>query len=1071
MNNMTKKFFVLIALVFFTGQLMAQRTITGQVSDLLGNGLDNVSVLVKGTNIGTTTGADGNYTISVPANAKTLAFSSVNFERQEVAIGSSNVINVTLNPAESELQEVVVVGYSQTTKESFTGSAKVIDADELTNKNVGNVSQALAGEASGVRIINTSGQPGTNATVRIRGIGSINGNRAPLYVVDGVPFEGQINSLNPNDVASVTVLKDAAATSIYGSRGANGVIVITTRTGKGKSSFIEVDGKFGSNKSMLPRYDVIRSPETYIALSWEAMYNQAVAKGSADPIKTANDLLFSSKGISPNNNIWNVTSGADLIDPDTRKVKPGVTRKYNPENWEDYAFQPSNRSEVNVRLGGGDSKTNYYSSFGYLDDQGYSIKSNFKRFDARLNLNHEVKKWLSTGVNFNYANTETNNNGQAENSNSIFWFVDNIPSIYPLFLRDKNGDFVPDPIYGGNRFDYGSTGRKFGSLTNAIADATYDTRRSKRNDLTGNAFMTIHFTDKLSLENRVGVQYYNEAYVNFNNKFYGSAASQGGSIFHRKKELLNLNLLNMLRYADNFNAHNVEVLAAHEVTDYKLSYDILSGYNLVTNSSLELNNAAVFNPSESYANTFKLESYFGQVNYDFDKTYFASLTGRRDGSSRFTNDKWGNFGSLGLGWVVTKNALKNVNVLNLLKLKASYGILGDQFVSDNYYPGLDLYEVSNLNNQPSIAFDTKGNPDLTWETSKMFQVGVEFRLGSFLTGSVDYYIKNTDNLVFDRRVGPSSGYAFIRVNDGKLRNKGIEFDLTGHLLRGKDYFLDLNLNGEHVNNEITKMPFDPSTQKDKIIDIQSPYGWSVGHSVYDFYTRNFAGVDPEDGRSTWTVYYEDKNDNGAFDPDEEVTNLEDFLAKNPDKRASLKKGTTKDYAEATQYYIGKSALPTVRGAFGVNAGYKGFELSVLFLYAIGGYSYDYAYATLMGNDLIGGNNWHKDILNRWQKPGDITDVPRLSNKQDQNVNSSSSRFLTDGSYLNLNNIRLSYNVPGSWIESTGFLTQASVFVSGDNLWLASARKGFNPSTQEAGESDMYRYSPLSTLTAGFKVRF
>lgn len=1069
-----RKMLVLCTVLLLCGGIVfAQgRTLSGTVTDMSGFRLADISVVVKGTKIGTITSSEGVYSLSVPANSRTLVFSGVSYATQEVAIGSQTEINAALRQEDQSLEEVVIVGYSTSTKEAFTGSAKQVSGEKLNNKSVSNVSQALAGEVSGVRVINTSGQPGSSATIRIRGIGSVNGNRAPLYVVDGVPYSGTLNSINSSDIASLTVLKDAAATAIYGSRGANGVVVITTRTGKGKS-FIEVDAKFGVNKAILPRYDRLTSPEEYIALSWEGVYNQGVKAGSADPIKYANDRLFSSSGISPNNNIWNVSNGGELIDPVTRTVRNGVTRKFDPERWQDYAFQSSNRAEVNLKMGGGDSKTNYYTSFGYLEDKGYSINTDFKRLNARVNLNHEVNSWLSSSVNINYANTNTNDNGQESNSNSVFWFVDNIPSIYPLFLRDASGNKVEDPIFGGYQYDYGSTGRKFGSLTNSIADATYNTSLAKKNELTGNASVTISFTKDLTLENRLGIQYYESKYYGRDNKFYGSSASQNGSIFQTNTGVLNQNLLNLLRYSRRFDGHNLEVLAAHEATDFKRTYSSASGYNLVDNYSLELANAIVKNPtSTSYTRTNKLESYFGQVNYDYNRTYYVSGTIRRDGSSRFIKgNTWGTFGSVGLGWEVTReNFLMNAGPLDYLKLKASYGVLGDQD-GLSYYPGYDEISIGNLDDKPSFGVPVPGNPDLTWETSKMFQAGVEFRIGTYLTGSVDYYVKNTDNLIFERRVGPSNGFALITVNDGQLRNQGLEFDLTGHLINKKDFFLDLNLNGESFTNKITKMPIDPSTGKEKAIDVQGSYGWSQGHSIYDFYIRDFAGVDSDDGTSTWTVFYQDLNGDKKYTPGEEVRDLEAFYAVNPDKKGTLLTGTTKTYQNATLHYTGQSALPKVRGAFNLSGGWKGFDLNVQFIYSLGGYSYDGAYAVLMGNGAIGGNNWHTDIRNRWQKPGDVTDVPRISNNADANVNSSSTRFVTKADYLALNNVRVGYSLSESLLKRQNIAQSISVFVSGDNLWLKTARIGFNPSTAESGASDMYRYSPLSTITVGLKAKF
>lgn len=1059
-----------------------EKNISGKVTDSKsGLPVPGVSVMVRGTNNGTVTNANGDFKLSVNSSAKVLVFSSVGFQTQEVAIGNSTSIAIKLVSSETALQEVVVVGYSRSTKEAFTGAAKVVAGENLTNKAVGNVSQALAGEVAGVRVINTSGQPGTTATIRIRGIGSVNGNRDPLYVVDGVPYSGTISSINPDDISNITVLKDAAATAIYGSRGANGVIVITTKTGRGKQPFITVDAKYGSNRSLLPRYDVIRSPEQFIGLAWEAMYNYAVSINNANPTNYANTNLFTtgSTGINAVNNIWNVASAAQLIDPTTRTVLPGVTRKFDPEYWGDYAFQPSTRAEANVQFGGGDNKTNYYSSFGYLKDVGYAINTDFQRLNGRINLNHEVKPWLTTAFNVNYTNSKSNNNGQAANSNSVFWFVDNLPPIYPLFLRDANGNKIPDPIFGGYQYDYGATNgvstRRFGSLTNAIADATYNTIRTIRNEVTGNTSATLKFTKDLSLENRLGVQYFAQTYWSRNNKFYGSSASQNGSIYQQRDEMLNLNILNMLRYAKRFGSHNVELLAAHEATKYKATTSYASGFNLVDNYGLELANAIVINPTaSSYTNENRLESYFAQLNYDYRGTYYLSGTVRRDGSSRFIKgNTWGTFGSVGAGVVLSKlNFMRDMKLLNYLKVKASYGILGDQ-QGLGYYPGYTSISIGNLNNSPSFGIPVPGNPELTWESSKMFQAGAEFRLGSFLDGSIDYYVKNTGNLIFQRRVGPSNGYALITVNDGQLRNQGVEFDLTGHIIKKKDFFVDLSINGEHFNNEITKMPYDPSTNSEKIIDVQSPYAWAKGHSLYDFYIRNFAGVDPADGRSTWTVYYQDLNNNNSFDAGEQVTDLEAFYGSNPDKKGTLKTGTTKTYSQATLYYNGKTAIPKIRGAFNLRAGYKGFDLTVQFLYSVGGYAYDYAYAGLMGNGAIGTNNWSTDILARWQKPGDITDVPRISNNAttDQNVNSVSTRFLTKAGYLVLNNIRLGYTLPSSILKQIGLINEATFFVSGDNLWLQTARKGFNPSTAESGSSDTYRYSPLSTITVGAKLKF
>ncbi|NGM74160.1 SusC/RagA family TonB-linked outer membrane protein [Sphingobacterium sp. SGL-16] len=1059
------------ALTCVTSLSFAQtRDVSGVVTSTDGTPISGASIVVAGTNTVTQTDGLGRFKLSV-ASGSTLTISYIGFTTQKVNIGNSNSLSIVLESENQTLDEVVVVGYGSTTKEAFTGSAKKITAEQLERKNVSNISQALAGEVAGVTVVNSTGQPGTAATIRIRGLGSVNGNRSPLYVVDGVPFTGNLTSINPSDIESSTVLKDGTATAIYGSRGANGVIVITTKSGRGKNSFIEADVNLGTNAALIPRYEVIKSPETYIGLSWESLYNHATIINNADPIAWANTRLFSSSGINPLSNLWNATA-AELIDPETRTVRPGVTRKFDPENWEDYAFQNAFRADYNLKMGGSSENSNYFTSFGYLTDKGYSIKSDFERFSGRLNLDNKIKPWLNSGLNLSYSRTTRNNNGQTSDSGSIFWFMDNMPPIFPLFERDADGEKIPDPIYGGYLYDYGrETARRFANSTNSLADATYGLRRAYRNEINGRAYLNFNIIEGLTFENSLGINYYHNKSVSRNSKFYGNSFSTNGAISQTRTETFSYTLLNLLRYRKAINDfNNIEVLAAHEIQDF--SNNVLSGSKrqLVRDDSEEFDNAVVTFPFSSYTEGFSVESFFGQVNYDFNNKYYLSGSIRRDGSSRFENNKWGTFGSIGGSWVVSKeDFMSNQNIFDYLKVKMSYGIIGDQSVG-SYYPGIVTFPITNLDDLPAIGAPNVGNPDLTWERAKMFQTGVDFEIGRYLTGSLEYYIKNTTDLIFDRRVGPSNGYALIRVNDGELQNKGLEFDLTGHILKSPNYFLDLGINGEIFKNKITKMPIEPSTGQPKILDPQSPYGWGKGRSIYDFYIRDFVGVDPEDGRSEWTVHYIDKNGNGTYDGkdvDQIITSLAAF--ENVDN-AEILEGKTKVYQDATIKYINKTAIPKIRGAFNLAAGYKGLTLNAQFLYSLGGYAYDGAYASLMGNGLIGSNNWHMDMLQRWQKAGDITDVPRLSNNQDANVSSVSSRFITKSDYLALNNVRLTYNFNQGLIRSLG-LEGLSVWASGDNLYLSTKRKGFNPMVSEAGTSSVYTYSPLSTFSFGLRAKF
>jgi len=761
-----KKLIGVIALMmlFGVGIVNAQsRQVTGTVTDKSdGSPLPGVSVAVKGTTKGTATDINGKYSINVSPK-DVLVFSFVGMKDQEITVGDKKVINVKLESSRVAVEEVVVVGYGTTTKQSFTGTAKQIGEEKLAAKNTVDISKALTGEVAGVTVINSSGQPGTNATIRIRGIGSVNGNRDPLYVVDGIPYNGDISSINPSDIQSTTILKDASATAIYGARGANGVILITTKRGIVGESKIEVSLNYGINKKIIPEYNVIESPEQYVELTWEGFKKKAELLDKSDPVAWANLVLFyPNYGISPFYNMWNAEPG-ELINPETGKFYENISRKYTPESWEDNMFDSGKTTEAVVKLSGGNAKTNYFTSFGFLDNEGYYINSDFRRYTARLSVNHQVKEWLKGSMNIGYTYSEKNNPGQTEDSNSGFWFVSNMPPIFPVFLRDENGDLVDEPIFGGNLWDFGAgvgTGKRgFGALANPACFTRLDLNEHITNEVSVNNYLEAKITDNIKVTSRFGMQYSNISRNDRSNPFYGGAAESGGSIYKTRKNMTSYTWVKMLKFQKQFELHNLEAFVAHENSSYEYNY--LSGFksNLAHPYTTEFNMAVVSSPSSSYVYDYTLESFFGQIKYDYDNKYFAQFVIRRDGSSRFKKDKWGNFGSLGLAWLVTKeDFMSSMPWLNNLKFKVSYGFIGEQG-GVGYYPGDNRFDVNNINDEVSTSFDFKGNPDLTWEKSNMFQTGIEFDIKGIVEGSFDYYIKNTDDLIFDRRVASSIGYA------------------------------------------------------------------------------------------------------------------------------------------------------------------------------------------------------------------------------------------------------------------------------------------------------------------------
>ena len=1070
--------FMMLCFVFSFAQ---EKTVSGKVTDQNGAPLPGVSVLVVGTTTGTQSDFDGLYSISV-AQGATLRFSYIGQKTQDVVVGSSNTIDVQLSEDAQALEEVIVTGFGNVSKTSFAGSAKVVAGENISNKSFTNVSQALAGEAAGVAVFNTSGQPGSTSTVRIRGFGSVNGSQAPLYIVDDAPFGGSLNDINPNDIKSVTVLKDASATSLYGARGANGVIVITTKRGRDAGNSINVSVKTGTNFQGVGRYETIKSPEEYIGINWQATRQRGLLENDGDnaaAIAYANANLFEGAGnadvsdISPVYNMWNVSgSGAqgvsELIDPATGTVRPGVTRRYNPELWEDFAFQNSNRTEANLTISNFSDNSSLYTSVGFIDDIGYASNTDYKRLNARVAATNSFGDFVSMNTSLNYTQSETNNNGTGSSSSSQFWWIDNLPTIYPLFTRDAAGQKIEDPIYGGFLFDYGlEDGRGFGFATNGVADSQINISNSKANSVNFNNDTKITLADGLTFENNFAYQYFMNDFTSLNEPFYSPAKGDGGRINRSRGETKNYSIRTGLRYNKSFNDMNLSAFLSHVASAYEYNYLEAERSKLVTPFGTDIANGVINNPSDGYTDNERTESYIANVTTDFKNKYFLNATFNRDASSRFLNNKWGDFYSVGAAWVLTQeDFMSGVDFVDFLKVKASYGVLGNSG-GVGFYPGYNLYSVNNLNDNISLAFDTKGNPDLTWESSNQFNVGVEFELGGFLEGSIEAYSKSTTDMFFDRRVGPSVGYALIKVNDGELLNAGLEFDLDFSVVKNEKFTFNIAVNGESFRNELLAMPIDPATGEQQKLDQNGSFARTVGRSLYDWYMPVYAGVNAATGAAQWERNFDDKNSNGVFDDgDATITSLTSYLNDNPS--ANVAQELTEVYAEATDKFIDKTAIPDLRGAIRLNAQFGDFSLSTLLNYQLGGWAYDSAYANLMDNDYNGTNNFHVDIRDRWKAPGDVTNIPRQDARYQIQQNATSTRFLTKADYLALNNIRIGYSVPKSFASKIG-LKKADVFVTGDNLWLMSERQGFNPSTSITGGTSIYTYNPLSTIVLGVNL--
>lgn len=1052
-----------------------QGTISGKVSD--GSGpLPGVSVVVKGSTIGTETDFDGKYSIKA-SSGDILTFRYLGYLSIDKTIGASSIINVSMKEDANILDEVVIVGYGTTTKKSFTGTASVVSSENIDAKAVSNVAQALIGEVSGVSVTRTNGRPGSSATIRIRGFSSIEGNSAPLYVVDGVPFSGDINAINPNDIESTTILKDASATAIYGARGANGVVLLTTRKGTSGKNTVEFDFQSSVSSRTLPRYDLVESEEEYMELVYAGLRNTADFAGNNNPSQFALDNLFSDRGVAPLYNMWNVADGNGLIDPSTGRVISGVTRKYTPTDWADAGYRDGVRNEMNFKTSGGTDKTKHYFSLGYLSDEGFIQESQYDRYSTRLNVTANPVDRVKISTNLDYSYSEYND-ATGYGGGDVPYMLDFTPTIYPLYLRDTDGNIVMNPNTNEPFYDFGDNtagnARDFSATYNGIGEAIYNINRTKRHSVNGNINAAVEIMEGLTFETTYGMNFYSSNLDNTRNSIQGSAGvALGGTLYKANTTYVSQNFNQILRYKTKFGEdHNFDMLVAHESFADRSEYFDMNRKGIVNlnpnaatapDNYLDQNGVSTGNIVET-----SLEGYFTQANYNYLNKYYLQGTLRKDGSSRFYKNKWGTFWSAGAGWIVSEeNFLSSSNVINFLKLKASYGVLGDQ--GNAAYAGQLGFNIENLLGQPSLAPRAVVDPNITWESSEQMQVGVEIELfKGAIQADLDYYVKTTNNLYVNKRLPPSTGDAVILTNDGSLENSGFEFNVTGNIVRNRDFNLSLTINGEMFNNQITQMPIENSTGLPKVVNISGLFGQSQGRSIYDYYIREWAGVDPANGNPMWIENWSDENNNGQYDSGEGIPDMLVYTAENPD--AVIEERITNTYSNATRKYSDKSVIPTVRGAFRLNSSYKGFSLSTQFGYSLGGYGYDSQYANLMTNGKVGGSSYHNDMKDRWMQPGDINDVPRLYSNENVQVVSSSTRFLQSTDYLALNNARLGYQVPSQFLAKTGF-SSVNFWVSGDNLFLLSSRQGYNPTTSLTGQSGRYTYNPISNYTLGVRVKF
>ncbi|WP_432709350.1 SusC/RagA family TonB-linked outer membrane protein [Pedobacter sp.] len=1051
------------------------RKITGVVKDENGSGIPGVNVVEEGTTNGTTTDSGGNFELTIKENSS-LKISYTGFVTQTLNPGSKNTIQVTLKENRQELNEVLVVAFGKTTKEAFTGSAGVLKSEDLQKSQVSNPLGALAGRVAGVQLNSPSSQPGSSPSITIRGFGSISSATEPLIVVDGMPFEGDMNLINAADIETMTVLKDAASNALYGARGANGVVMITTKKGNNGEARINFDTKVGVNSNGLRNYKTMDAQQFYE--TYYTMLNNfyVTDKGGAMTPSAAHllanqHLTSTSSGVGPGYMIYSVPDGQEFIQNGGKmnpNAKMGTLYSYNDnqywlqaDDWAKEGLQTGLRQEYNTSISGASDKINYYTSLGYLNQEGIQEGSSQERLTARLKLDYEAKKWLKVGGNtsyskYNYMQTPEGTIG----GGSIWAIIKTQAPIYPVYYRDANKNIMIDK-WGEQMYDFANNydlSRAGGIGGNAIFNNKF-----RNEETTGNSFIISGYADFIMSKNlkftvNANAYDYDRRFTYINSPFVDQYTNSAlnGSLSKSASRTFSYNMQQLLNYTKDFGNHHVSALLGHEYYDYKFEYLGASGYNFGIDNTNELGTVLNLNGNpNSYANTYNNEGYFFRTMYDYDAKYFVSASYRRDASSRFaTENRWGDFWSVGGAWLISKEDFFNASWVSSLKLKASIGSQGNDNIGDYLYA--DSYNIVNNGNEVAYQWRQKGSRDITWETNTNLNIGTEFDLfKGRLSGSAEYFYRKTSDMLFSLNTPPSVGYTSYYVNLGDMRNAGFEMVLNAALVNQDAFKWNVNFNISHVKNKVLSLPSDIKTTNvegnhgyvnlDKSFVSKYKYFVAEGLPLYNWFLPKFAGVDQETGES---LYYKD-----TLDPQGVVTG----------------QTTTKDASQATDYLIG-DALPEFYGGFGTTVTYRGIDLSVNLNYQIGGKAYDYTYQTLMHTAGTTATNWHVDMLNAWTPSNKNAAIPRLLYAETYSQSARSDRFITDASYLNIQNINLGYTLPTQVARKYG-MEKLRIYLAVENPFYFSARQGFDPRYSLQGFTNPELYSPIRTFSGGLSLTF
>lgn len=1023
--------------------------ITGTIKDNNGDPVIGASIQVKNTGIGTITDYNGQFSLSnVPENG-ILIISYIGYDTEEIPVNKKKNLQIVMKENTKQLEEIVVVAYGTAKKSSFTGSAEVVKQDRIEKRVVADVSKALEGTVAGVQSTSGSGQPGSGASMVIRGFGSISASNTPLYVVDGVPFDGALNTINPNDIESVTVLKDASAGALYGSRGANGVVMITTKRGERDDNQISINLKanWGISSRAIPKYETVNEAE-YLELAFEAYKNELIYTEGIDPLLAGTQAIEVMKGMAKGvlgyNEEYNPFNMPlqELINPVTGKINPTAQLKYH-EDWKDELSNHNPlRQEYQLSVTGGNKKTQYMISMGYLDEVGLLQTTEFERYTGRVNIDTQAKNWFKTGFNASFAQTSTNYNSASGSVISNLWYTSQIMApIYPVYEHNTDGSLKTD-ANGNKIYDYGKN-RIALANSNAIALLHEDKENNTRDNLSARTYIQLSTNDDeygifkgFSLMANLGLDYFNTHEMSYSNPYTGNAATTAGSLTKAVQRQLSYTFNQLLTYQRNIRSHSLDVMIGHEYYELKQQFLGAQKTGFPFGGLYELSAAATLSGASSQTDKYAIESFLSRVNYNFAQKYYFSASFRTDGSSRFHKDsRWGKFWSLGTSWRISEESfMKKYDWVNNLTLKASFGSQGNDNIG-SYYAYQSLYNMGLSNGSLNGAgINSLENKDLKWEKNENLNIGIEARLFNRLSLTAEFFNKHTKDLLLNMPKATSSGFDAYPANIGSMRNMGLDITATIDILKNSDLKWTLIAMGSHIRNKILKLADKPEI-------ISGSNIFKEGETVNSFYLPISAGVDPLTGNQLYWVDH-DKNNN--------------IVAKYKTDDVTL---------TANSREIVGNRIPDLYGSITNDFSYKGIDFSILTTYSIGGEMLDGVYGSMM-NVGYKGYVWHKNALRRWQQPGDITDIPKIMWDQQLRV---TDKDLINASYFAIKNITLGYTFPKDWLTKIK-MDNIRVYATANNLALFSHLKGMDPQYNFTGTVG-YTYTPSRTYSIGIDIKF